>query len=238
MTESAQEIIRWGFPLVKIILLVLVVTRRNFSGRPWLVAYLAVDLAVSLVWRLPRLLAESPSFDVSRFYEVWGPPLNIISLVAYCLLVPFILAVADSHSSSPRTPMTQRPLSISIISWVLIVIGSVSLITTTAMINNPTARDIMAQNPMPLPIQYAMSYLGLAIMIVSGAAMLKGRNWARYLYVISSLIVFALGFATSPIKATLIPGFVVFLVVAFLLFRPKANAFFTPHGDSEEPYDG
>ena len=130
--------------------------------------------------------------------------------------------------------MTKRPTSISIISWILIVIGAISLITTTAMINNLTVRDMMAESPMPVSVQYAMSYFGLLVMIVSGAAMLKGRNWARYLYVIWSLVGFVIGIATSPMKVAMIPGFVVFLVVAFFLFRPKAAAFFVPR---EEPED-
>lgn len=102
------------------------------------------------------------------------------------------------------------------------------------MINNPTARDMMSKSPMPISVQYAMSYLGLLVMIVSGAAMLKGRNWARYLYVIWSLAGFVIGIATSPMKAAMIPSFVVFLIVAFFLFRPKATAFFVPR---EEPED-
>ena len=98
---------------------------------------------------------------------------------------------------------------------------------TTAMINDPTGRDIMAKSPIPIPVQYAMSYLGLLAMIVSGVAMLKGKNWARYLYTIWNLVGFVIGIATSPMKAAImIPGFVVFLVIAFFLFRPKATAFF------------
>lgn len=130
--------------------------------------------------------------------------------------------------------MTKRPTSISVISWILIVIGAVSLITTTAMINNPTVRDLMAKSSMPISVQYAMSYLGLLVTIVSGAGMLKGRNWARYLYVIWSLVGFVIGIATSPMKAAMIPGFLVFLVVAFFLFRPKATAFFVPHEERED----
>ena len=65
--------------------------------------------------------------------------------------------------------------------------GGITLITTTAMINNPMVRDMMAKNPLPVPVQYARSYLGLLVMVVSGVAMLKGANWARYLYVIWSL---------------------------------------------------
>lgn len=123
--------------------------------------------------------------------------------------------------------MKKRPTSISVIAWILIVIGVISLITTTAMFNNPMARDIMAKSPLPIPVQYAMGYIGLLVMIVSGIAMLKGQNWARFLYVTWSLIGFVIGIATSPMKAAMIPGLMVFVIITFFLFRPKANEHFS-----------
>lgn len=139
---------------------------------------------------------------------------------------PWVRLCNCSTSNERKPRMNKRPTSITVISWILIVMGGISLIATTAMINNPTVHDMMAKNPMPIPVQYAMSYIGLLVMIVSGVAMLKGMNWARYLYVIWSLVGFVIGIATSPMKAAMIPGFVVFLVIAFFLFRPKATAFF------------
>lgn len=129
--------------------------------------------------------------------------------------------------------MAKRPTSISVISWYFILGGGISLITTTAMINNPMVQDWMAQNPIPIPVQYAMNYIGLLVMIVSGVAMLKGANWARYLFAIWTLVVSVPGIVTSGMKAISIPGFVVFLVIAFFLFRPKATAFFVPHDETE-----
>jgi hypothetical protein len=129
--------------------------------------------------------------------------------------------------------MNKRPTSITVISWILIVIGAISLITTTSMINNPAVQEMMAKSPIPIPIQYAMSYAGLLVMIISGIAMLKGMNWARLLYVIWSLVGFVIGIATSPMRAAMIPGLVVFLVVAFFLFRPKATAFFVPREETD-----
>lgn len=130
--------------------------------------------------------------------------------------------------------MKNRPTSISVIAWFLIVMGGISLITTTVMINNPMMNDVMSKSSIPIPIQHAMSYLGLLIMIVSGIAMLKGCNWARFLYIIWNIIGFFVGIATSPMKAAMIPGFVFFLVIAFFLFRPKANIFFLSAEESND----
>lgn len=122
--------------------------------------------------------------------------------------------------------MKTRPTSITIISWILIVVGATSLITTTAALNNPMAKELMARSPIPLPVQYATLYVGLLVMIISGVAMLKALNWGRLLYVIWSAAGFVISFATSPMKIAIIPGFLLYLVVVFFLFRPKANQFF------------
>ncbi len=88
------------------------------------------------------------------------------------------------------------------------------------------AKELMSRSIMPISIQYLMIYVGLLIMIVCGIAMLKGQNWARLLYVIWSIIGFVIGIATSPMKAAMIPGIVIFLIAVFFLFRAKANVYF------------
>jgi hypothetical protein len=55
------------------------------------------------------------------------------------------------------------------------------LLTSTKAINNPMAQELMAKSPIPIPLQYVMLYLGLAIEILSAIFMLRAANWhARY----------------------------------------------------------
>jgi hypothetical protein len=123
--------------------------------------------------------------------------------------------------------MMKRPTSVSVIAWILIVTSGISLLTSTVSLNNPMARELMAKSLLPVPLQFVMLYVGLLITIVSGIAMLKGQNWARFLYVGWSAIGFVIGILTSPMKAAMIPGLVVFAVLAFFLFRPKPNEYFS-----------
>jgi uncharacterized membrane protein YagU involved in acid resistance len=126
--------------------------------------------------------------------------------------------------------MKKQPTSITVIAWILIVIGVISLITTTIGLNNPMVKEVMSRSSIPIPAQYIMNYVGLLITLISGIAMLKGKNWARLLYVIYSIISIVIGFATSPMKAALVSGCIIFLVVVFFLFRPKAKNYFTGSG--------
>ena len=121
----------------------------------------------------------------------------------------------------------KRPTSISVIAWILIVTSGIAMLASTVSLNNPMARELMAKSLLPIPLQFVMLYVGLLITIVSGIAMLKGQNWARFLYVGWGSIGFVIGILTSPMKAAMIPGFVVFAVVTFFLFRPKANEYFS-----------
>ena len=122
--------------------------------------------------------------------------------------------------------MIHRPKSITAVSWTLIILGGLSLISSAISLNNPIAREMMAKSPIPVNVQFVMMFVGILIMIVCGAAMLKRQNWARLLYIGWSIAGFAVGLATSPVKAAMIPGIIIFLIIVFFLFRPKANEYF------------
>ena len=126
--------------------------------------------------------------------------------------------------------MRERPRSITIIGWLLIVSGGISAINTTSNLHNPRIKEVMSQFLMPIPISYAFSYVGLLIGLVCGIGMLKSRNWARFLYVgwsVISLVVLYINWGTNPGKIiVLFPALIFFLVIAFL-FSPKANEYFT-----------
>lgn len=95
-------------------------------------------------------------------------------------------------------------------------------------------QEMMGRSLLPLPVQYVMMYAGLIISVVSGIAMLKRQNWARYLYIVWSVIGFVIGIITSPVRAAFIPGIVIVIIIAFFLFRPKANEYFSPSEQSND----
>jgi hypothetical protein len=79
--------------------------------------------------------------------------------------------------------MKKRPTSVTVIAWILLVTSALSLLTSTMAINNPIAQELMAKSPNPVPLQYVMLYLGLAISILSAIFMMRAANWARLLYI-------------------------------------------------------
>jgi hypothetical protein len=129
--------------------------------------------------------------------------------------------------------MLKRPTSVSVIAWILIVISGISLITITVRLdgpafNSPMAKELIAKNPLPISLQYALSYMQPLVNLIAGNSMLYGRNWARLLYIVFGAISLVIWFVTFPLKVAVIPGLVTFAVITFFLFRPKANEFFAP----------
>jgi len=122
--------------------------------------------------------------------------------------------------------MNTRPKSVTIISWVLLVMSVISIFSTSLTYNNPEVVEIMSLSTIPITLQYIMITLGLTITIISAIGMLNCKNWARFLYVGWSMIGFIISLLTSPMIAMLIPGIIVFMIITFFLFSSKANIYF------------
>ena len=122
--------------------------------------------------------------------------------------------------------MSVRPKAVTIISWLSIIMGALMLAASVFSSNNPVIKDAMSQSPVPLSLQYFLSYVGAAVSIVTGIMMLQGKNWARLLFVIWYIFSIVMSLATVPNKVSEIPAMVLAAVFFFFLFRPKVNEYF------------
>lgn len=126
--------------------------------------------------------------------------------------------------------MRKTPGSIQIISAWLIFSGLVALLINMTNRSDPRVMEIMSRNPLPIWLQLAWVYLGALVSLISGIALLNGRNWARFLYLMWSGMTLVVSFLTSPVKLACVPGLIFFVVIAFFLFLPKAEAYFMRQG--------
>lgn len=125
--------------------------------------------------------------------------------------------------------MQQRPTSLTIIGWFLIVTAAFGVFGQITAQNNPIAQQLLAQSPLPAWVHLIVGIIGLVVAAACGYGVLKGLNWSRYLYVGWSL--FGLVFSTLTIALTSIAllSLLFVAVIAFFLFRPAANAWFSEH---------
>lgn len=132
--------------------------------------------------------------------------------------------------------MAVRPTSVTVVAWILIVLstfGFLSMAMMASMIHSPLIQQTLADNPLsPLAI-LVVGFLGTLVTLLCGIGCLKRWGWARYVYVIWSPAGTLFNFFTSPYsKLLMIPGVVIFVAVAVVLFLPEANAWFATKGNN------
>ena len=128
----------------------------------------------------------------------------------------------------------RRPTSITVIAWYLIVTSAIVIPGSLVSVATAEGRQMMAVNPLPIPVQVAMLYAGLLMAIVAGIAMLKGKNWSRFLYVGWSGVGLVIGALTNP-PVLMVPAIPPLCAVAWFLFRPQASRYFTSAGSALDP---
>ena len=115
--------------------------------------------------------------------------------------------------------MKQRPLSITIISWLLIVFGAIALVAGLWPIVHMNGGQRIADFE-----KHWMVHLSRSAQIVAGVFMLYGHNWARWLLVVWLAFHVIVGALHSPFH--FITHVLFFLAGLYFLFRPAASAYF------------
>jgi hypothetical protein len=119
--------------------------------------------------------------------------------------------------------MNSRPRSITIISWVFILLGS-----ATALAGLPLSFDRAASKP----LEDAAIFLLRVVPIVCGISMLQGRNWARWLLLPWLAFHVVLG-ALHSVPA-LIVHILLFVVPLNFLFLAPSSKFFLTRSPSDK----
>jgi hypothetical protein len=122
--------------------------------------------------------------------------------------------------------MRTRPIFITVIGWLLLASGFLTLPAAFAPTDDPQVQEILARRPVPVAVQQGMLLAGAVANLVSGYFLLRGQNWARHLYVAWTIVQLGYAWLAAPFRLAIVPGAIFFLIVAGLLFAPRANAFF------------
>lgn len=117
--------------------------------------------------------------------------------------------------------MDRRPRSITIISWLFIVFGSIALLSGLLPIGEITVAQRVAELK-----GHWMVHLSRLAMIVAGVFMLYGRNWARWLFV--AWVAFHIVLSALHSVTLLLLHVAIFSVILYFLFRRSASNYFAP----------
>jgi hypothetical protein len=124
----------------------------------------------------------------------------------------------------------KRPVSLTIIAWLLIVLSVLGLIGVFMMSSNALVAAKMAEMHMPIPMLQAWSVLGTIVNLICAYGILKGMPWSRVLYVVWGVIGIVVGFYISPQKSSVVISLVFLVIFAVFLFDEKANVWFQARG--------
>jgi hypothetical protein len=124
----------------------------------------------------------------------------------------------------------KRPLSLTIIAWVLIVFSLIGVVSIFMIGSNPEAMKMMEQMPVSIEFQKAWTVVGTIINLAIAYGIFKGQPWSRVLYAVWGIIGAIAGFYISPMKVTAMVGLIVFIVVCAFLFTNRANEWFSARG--------
>lgn len=117
--------------------------------------------------------------------------------------------------------MGRRPLSITIIGWLFIGVGCVSLVRQASRLISDLseAGSRAASAHAHRDMAYAMATALLAL--VAGAFVLRGRNWARWLCAawLGFHVMLSIGHSVSELAVHLL----LFVFITILLFRQRAG---------------
>jgi hypothetical protein len=117
--------------------------------------------------------------------------------------------------------MSGRPRTITIIGWLFVVVGIVSL--SRQFVTFADGRPALAA---ALPRHFWYAAVSAAVATLSGAFILRGANWARWLLATWLVFHVVLGMGHGPL--TLAVHTALAAVVLWLLYRRPARAWFRP----------
>ena len=126
--------------------------------------------------------------------------------------------------------MSQRPESVTVIAWLLIIFGAFGLlacVTAWSMRDWPMLQPMIAAYREPYPVIMAMDVVYIAIQLLCAVALLLRQGWGRHLYLVSALLMagFAAWVAPWPLFV-LVPSLFFPLMATMFLYRPAANQWF------------
>ena len=124
----------------------------------------------------------------------------------------------------------KRPLSLTIIAWLLIVFSIIGIASIFMIGSNPAAMKMMEQMPVSLEFQKAWAVVGTIINLAVAYGIFKGLPWSRVLYLVWGIIGLVVGFYISPMKASVVIGLILLVVICGFLWTNTANDWFQARG--------
>jgi hypothetical protein len=119
-----------------------------------------------------------------------------------------------------------RPHSVTIIAVAAIVVGLFSPETYRLFLDFGEAMNAQALVRLPVEVHLGHGLIGSIVWIFSGAYMLRGKNWARWLALFWGLTALLLTFIVAGFSLSFYLKLATYLLMLYLLTRRRCLAYF------------
>jgi hypothetical protein len=126
--------------------------------------------------------------------------------------------------------MNQRPLSLTIIAWFLVITGLFGLYGVLTIGSNEAVLQMVEANGGSVRAQQVMGVVGCLVSAVCSYGIFKGLPWSRVLYVAFGIVSLIFNLLTGAALSMTILSAAFVALIAFFLFRPAANEWFQAIG--------
>lgn len=127
--------------------------------------------------------------------------------------------------------MDKRPVGVSVVCWVLIVLSVLGLIGAIYMLASPSAFEkLEAQQGLSdslIHYNLSISIISPIVNLILSILMLRAVNLARHIYLVFNAIVYIIALIFTPAKIMIIITIIIFLIFLYFLYNKPANEFFT-----------
>lgn len=225
----------WAFSIITGVTLGLMAKRTGRS--PWaygipaavvfLVVAAAADMATGLlVLRVQEALPLDVAYSIPDV-AIMGVPIAVTNLLLFGAFVG-LWPVVLKHMGPPRPNSfaMSRPAGVTIVCYIFLVFSLISLPPVAWALLSPHEAYNFGVT------QRLFALAQFLILGVTGVFMLKGANWARWLYVISSAIGILVNIFTMGFTLLLLPVTVFYAAILSVLFADASTIFFTQRNPS------
>lgn len=126
--------------------------------------------------------------------------------------------------------MDKRPLSLTIIAWIMVIGGVFGLYSSLTIGSNDLARQIIEESGGSIFVQQVAGVIGCIVSLACAYGIFKGQPWSRVLYVAWGVIGIIVSYLSAPIISAIVVSALFVAVISFFLFRPAADRWFAAKG--------
>ncbi len=144
--------------------------------------------------------------------------------------IPHQTLVESGENAASARIKGQRPTGVTVVSWILIIVSVLGLLTTFLAATSPDYNAMLAKNRLPVPMQKVLAALGMLAAFVSALFMRTGAAWARWLYVGCGVFGVMGVFANLGFTGLILPSLLLYTLSIVVLFRRASSEFFGGEG--------